>query len=61
MADQTIVLLSNRELEKMCSVRHLIVELLSYIESFIQPGVSTLELNDVVEVWTQKSGAVLKN
>lgn len=32
-------------------------ELLSYLEPMVKSGVSTLELNDVAEVWTQTKGA----
>ncbi|PSN11153.1 type I methionyl aminopeptidase, partial [filamentous cyanobacterium CCP5] len=32
-------------------------ELLNYLETLIKPGVSTLEINDAAEAWTQKRGA----
>lgn len=57
MATETIVLLSSRELEKMRQVGRMAVELLSYLEPMVKAGVSTLELNDAAEAWTQSQGA----
>jgi len=55
---ETITLLSKREIEKMRQAGHLSAELLAYLAPMVQPGVSTLELNDAAEAWTQKRGAV---
>ncbi|MEM9003460.1 MAG: type I methionyl aminopeptidase [Cyanobacteria bacterium P01_F01_bin.86] len=52
-----ITLLSSRELDKMRRAGQLAEELLDYLEPMVKPGVSTLELNDVAEEWTQKKGA----
>lgn len=57
MKSETIVILSNRELDKMRKAGRLAAELLHYLEPFVKPGVSTLELNDEAERWTQAHGA----
>jgi len=57
MTSDTLVLLSSRELEKMRSAGRLAAELLNYLEPMVKPGVSTLELNDEAERWTQARGA----
>ncbi|OIP73107.1 MAG: type I methionyl aminopeptidase [Oscillatoriales cyanobacterium CG2_30_40_61] len=57
MGSETIVLLSRREIEKMRQAGRLAVQLLNHLEPMIQPGVSTLELNDEAERWTQEHGA----
>ena len=57
MDNEPIVLLSQREIEKMRQAGSLAAELLSYLEPMVKPGVSTLELNDAAEEWTQKRGA----
>ncbi len=57
MDNEQIVLLSQREIEKMRQSGSLGAELLTYLEPMIKPGVSTLELNDAAEAWTQKHGA----
>ncbi|MDM9383178.1 type I methionyl aminopeptidase [Chlorogloeopsis sp. ULAP01] len=54
---QTIVILSKRELDKMRKAGRLAAELLNYLEPMVKPGVSTLELNDEAERWTQAHGA----
>ncbi|MEC4815697.1 MAG: type I methionyl aminopeptidase [Scytonema sp. PMC 1069.18] len=54
---KTIVLLSNRELEKMRKAGRLAAQLLRHLEPMVKPGVSTLELNDEAERWTQAHGA----
>ncbi|KAF3887410.1 MULTISPECIES: type I methionyl aminopeptidase [Nostocales] len=54
---KTIVLLSSRELEKMRKAGRLAAELLRHLEPMVKPGVSTLELNDEAERWTQAHGA----
>ncbi|ANV90295.1 type I methionyl aminopeptidase [Picosynechococcus sp. PCC 8807] len=52
-----IVLLSKREIEKMRNAGRLAAQLLDYLELLVKPGVTTLELNDAAEEWTQKHGA----
>jgi methionyl aminopeptidase len=53
-----ITLLSARELEKMRRVGKLAAALLNHLESLVQPGISTLELNDAAERWTHTHGAI---
>lgn len=57
MASETIVLLSNRELDKMRKAGRLAAELLHHLGAMVKPGVSTLEINDEAERWTQAHGA----
>lgn len=57
MAPETLVLLSSREIAKMRQAGRLAAKLLDYLEPMVKPGVSTLELNDAAELWTQKHGA----
>ncbi|NMG19673.1 type I methionyl aminopeptidase [Brasilonema bromeliae] len=57
MKSETIVLLSNRELDKMRKAGRLAAELLHHLAPLVKPGVSTLELNDEAERWTQAHGA----
>jgi methionyl aminopeptidase len=57
MGSETIVLLSHREIEKMRQAGHLAAKLLAHLEPMVKPGVSTLELNDEAERWTQAHGA----
>ncbi|MGB3534045.1 MAG: type I methionyl aminopeptidase [Microcoleaceae cyanobacterium] len=57
MGSETIVLLSRREIEKMRQAGNLATKLLQHLEPMVQPGVSTLELNDEAERWTQAHGA----
>ncbi|MFP4006727.1 MAG: type I methionyl aminopeptidase [Spirulinaceae cyanobacterium] len=57
MANETITLLSSREVEKMRAAGQLAAELLDYLEPMVKPGVTTQELNDVAEKWTQEHGA----
>ncbi len=54
---EAIELLSKREMEKMRRVCRMAAELLDHLGEMIQPGVSTLELNDEAERWTQACGA----
>jgi methionyl aminopeptidase len=49
-------LLSKRELEKMRQSGSMAVDLLSYLELIIKPGVSTLAINDIAERWIQAKG-----
>jgi len=57
MGSETIVLLSQRELAKMRQAGRLAALLLQHLEPMVKPGVSTLELNDEAERWTQERGA----
>jgi methionyl aminopeptidase len=57
MDNEPIVLLSSREIEKMRQAGQFAAELLAHLEPLVQPGVSTLELNDEAERWTQERGA----
>lgn len=57
MATETLVLLSKREIEKMRQAGKLAAALLHHLEPMVQPGVTTLELNDEAERWTQAHGA----
>ena len=53
-----IVLLSARELDKMRTVGKLAAQLLNHLEPFVQPGVSTQELNDEADRWMKSHGAI---
>ncbi|MBW4570636.1 MAG: type I methionyl aminopeptidase [Tolypothrix carrinoi HA7290-LM1] len=53
MKSETIVLLSHREIDKMRQAGRLAAELLHHLEPMVKPGVSTLQLNDEAERWTQ--------
>jgi methionyl aminopeptidase len=57
MDNERIVLLSSREIEKMRQAGQFAAELLDHLEPMVKPGVSTLELNDEAERWTQARGA----
>lgn len=57
MDQEPIILMSSREIEKMRQAGRMAAELLDYLEPMVQPGVSTLELNDAAEAWTQERGA----
>ncbi len=57
MGNDTITLLSTREIEKMRRAGRLAAQLLDHLAPMVKPGVSTLELNDEAERWTQKHGA----
>lgn len=57
MKTETIVILSTREIEKMRQAGRLAAELLHYLEPMVKPGVTTLEINDEAERWTQAHGA----
>ncbi|NJN59547.1 MAG: type I methionyl aminopeptidase [Leptolyngbyaceae cyanobacterium SL_5_9] len=52
-----IVLLSDKELDKMRRVGRLAAALLNHLEPMVQPGISTQALNDEAERWTQAHGA----
>ncbi len=57
MDQEPIILMSSREIEKMRQAGRMAAELLDYLEPMVQPGVTTLELNDAAEAWTQARGA----
>ncbi|MGL5082479.1 MAG: type I methionyl aminopeptidase [Microcoleaceae cyanobacterium] len=57
MGSESMVLLSRREIEKMRQAGQLAAQLLNYLEPMVRPGVSTLELNDEAERWTQAHNA----
>ncbi|WP_414578489.1 type I methionyl aminopeptidase [Anabaena sp. CCY 9402-a] len=57
MKTETIVILSQREIEKMRQAGRLAAKLLQHLEPFVKPGVTTLELNEEAERWTQAHGA----
>lgn len=57
MKSETIVILSQRELDKMRKAGRLAAKLLQHLEAMVKPGVSTLQLNDEAERWTQAHGA----
>lgn len=57
MDNERIELLSRREIEKMREAGQFAAQLLAHLEPMVKPGVSTLELNDEAERWTQARGA----
>ncbi|MEA5576271.1 type I methionyl aminopeptidase [Anabaena sp. UHCC 0451] len=57
MKTETIVILSQREIEKMRRAGRLAAQLLLHLEPLVKPGVSTLQLNDEAERWTKAQGA----
>jgi methionyl aminopeptidase len=57
METEVITLLSKREIEKMRCAGRLAAELLRELVDRVKPGVTTLELNDFAEKWTQAHGA----
>ncbi len=56
-SSETLVLMSSRELEKMRRAGRLAEQLLDHLAPLVKPGVSTLELNNEAERWTQAHGA----
>ncbi|MGK7944844.1 MAG: type I methionyl aminopeptidase [Microcystaceae cyanobacterium] len=54
---ESITLLSKREIEKMRRAGQLASQLLDHLAPLVKPGISTLELNDEAERWTQEKGA----
>ncbi|MEB3291672.1 MAG: type I methionyl aminopeptidase, partial [Synechococcales bacterium] len=55
---EQIILLSKREIAKMRVAGQLAAQLLDHLGSFVQAGVSTLELNNEAERWTKAHGAI---
>ncbi len=56
-SSETIEILSRRELDKMRRVGQLATELLDHLGAMVKPGVTTLELDQEAERWTQAHGA----
>ncbi|MGK7890075.1 MAG: type I methionyl aminopeptidase [Leptolyngbyaceae cyanobacterium] len=56
MNTERIVCLSQKEIEKMRYAGQVAAQLLEYLEPMVKPGVSTLELDDAAEAWTQERG-----
>ncbi|ASC72752.1 Methionine aminopeptidase A [Halomicronema hongdechloris C2206] len=52
-----LILLSKREIEKMRQAGQLAAQLLDHLAPLVKPGVSTLELDEEAERWTQARGA----
>ncbi|MBF2058179.1 MAG: type I methionyl aminopeptidase [Cyanobacterium sp. T60_A2020_053] len=57
MGNETIVLLSTREIEKMRNAGKLAAQLLEHLGKMVKPGVSTYALNQEAEKWTKSKGA----
>jgi methionyl aminopeptidase len=57
MGNDTITLLSSREIDKMRQAGRLAAELLEHLAKMVKPGISTLEINDEAERWTKARGA----
>lgn len=57
MDNERIVLLSNREIEKMRQAGQVAAQLLAHLEKMVKPGVTTLEIDEEAERWTQARGA----
>ncbi len=57
METEVITLLSSREIDKMRRAGKLAAQLLEHLEPLVKPGISTLEINDEAERWTQAHGA----
>jgi methionyl aminopeptidase len=58
MANETITLLSKREIDKMRRAGALSAQLLDHLAPLVKPGITTLQLNDEAERWTQAHGAI---
>ena len=57
MDQEQIILMSSREIEKMRQAGQMAALLLQHLEPMVQPGTTTLELNDAAESWTKAKGA----
>lgn len=53
-----IVLKTDAEIEAMRAAGALSAKILDMIEEYVQPGVTTLELNDLAHEWTISNGAI---
>ncbi|WP_017306544.1 type I methionyl aminopeptidase [Spirulina subsalsa] len=58
MGSEQIILLSSREIDKMRVAGRLAAQLLKHLGQMVKPGVSTEELNNEAERWTQAHGAI---
>lgn len=54
---ERITLLSSREIDKMRQAGKLAAQLLHHLGTLVKPGVTTLELDEEAERWTQSHGA----
>ena len=54
---EPIIILSEAEIEKMRQAGRLAAELLHLLGEMVEPGISTLQLNDEAEKWTKAHGA----
>ena len=57
MGNENIVLLSSREIEKMRQAGKLAAQLLEHLGKMVKPGITTHELDQEAERWTQAHGA----
>jgi methionyl aminopeptidase len=57
MGSERVTLLSIREIDKMRKAGALAAELLDCLAPMVKPGISTQEINDEAERWTQARGA----
>jgi methionyl aminopeptidase len=55
---ETVIPMGQKELEKMRAAGRLAADLMKHLEPMVQPGVSTLEINDEAARWTKEHGAV---
>jgi methionyl aminopeptidase len=53
-----IILKSDKEIDEMRKAGHLAWELLELVGQHIKPGISTQDINDLVEDYTRKKGAI---
>jgi methionyl aminopeptidase len=58
MGREAIEYLSKREIQKMRDAGRMAAELLEHLGDMVEPGVTTQQLNDEAEAWTQKRGAI---
>jgi methionyl aminopeptidase len=54
----SIIIKERNAIEKMRAAGKLARKVLTYVSSFVKPGITTSELNDIVEEFTQKHNAV---
>jgi methionyl aminopeptidase len=56
---RSLIYIKNKaEIEKMRAAGKLAAEILIYIEQYVKPGISTLELNNLCHQYTVKKGAI---
>ena len=58
MGNETITLLSSREIEKMRQAGRLAARLLNHLGAMVEPGISTHDIDQEAEKWTKAHGAV---